>query len=193
MKRSIYDTPAFPRLGTVLYLIQDEKILIESIVVKENKDSQCEFLNSILNGYSVGVFTALSLSGARYRIVGSNSNKLAFLYQVFYKDCGIHFDAEKCVFVSEENKNTIPANSFFQKENGKTIYDEFDRFYKENRHDIVKLKASMFMILCIASVVKLLSMGESNILNELVTFSLLPKLLLLNDIVLQCKINISEK
>lgn len=142
MKRSIYDTPAFPRLGTVLYLIRDEKILIESIVVKENKenkDSQCEFLNSILNGYSVGVFTALSLGGARYRIVGSNSNKLAFLYQVFYKDCGIHFDAEKCVFVSEENKNTIPANSFFQKENGKTIYDEFDRFYKENRHDIVKL------------------------------------------------------
>lgn len=141
MKLNFFDTPMMPRLITVLREMKEGTLVVEPIELKaENKKSQCEFLNSIINGQPVGDFvTWRFFSGdGKTHVFGKDSVRLSLLFQVFYGDCGIHFDTEKCLFVCEQNENTVPAKSFYCKEVGEELFDHTNKLRVRGRRDLAR-------------------------------------------------------
>ncbi len=140
MKNSFFDTPMMPRLITVIREMKAGRIVVEPIELKEENNSlYCEFLNSIINGYPIGDFVTWKFAGdQKNHVFGKDSPRLSFLFQVLYGDYNIHFDTEKCLFICEQNENTVPLKSFLNEYDGETILDYTISFHRRTRPDLAR-------------------------------------------------------
>lgn len=140
MRQKFFDTPMMPRLITILREMKEGTLVVEPIEVKEeNKLAQCEFLNSIIDGYPIGDFVTWRFSGdGKTHVFGKDSHRLSFLFQVFYGDLGIHFDAEKCSFICEKNENTVPTKSFFCNRSGECLFDQSFQLRTRGRPELAR-------------------------------------------------------
>lgn len=143
MKDTLFDSPSFPRLITVLNWMEKGELIIHNLeplqLSSEKKPVYCEFMNSIINGHSIGEFIIQkSLVKRSCTIFGENGKCLSFLSSLLFHSDLIHFDAKDCVFVCEGNENTVPLKSFFSKIEGEELDDFTLQLHKRGDRDMAR-------------------------------------------------------